>query len=99
MDKETGAPVSAADEEKSAAACLRMLLESEPASAEQVSAWYARAEALKRTLQSSVCGIDVPHLIWHYLDDADIRFRDGSYAQDQILAVEKIVEEWGGGVS
>ncbi|HEL3814204.1 TPA: hypothetical protein UMY79_001063 [Stenotrophomonas maltophilia] len=91
--------MSAADEVKSAASCLRMLLESEPASAEQVSAWYTRAEALKRTLQSSVCGIDVPHLIWHYLDDADIRFRDGSYAQDQILAVEKIVEEWGGGVS
>ncbi|WP_191862953.1 MULTISPECIES: hypothetical protein [Stenotrophomonas] len=98
MDKEVGAAVSAADEVKSAVACLRILLESEPTTAEQVSAWYKKAEALKRTLQLSVYEMDVPHLIWHYLDDADIRFRDKSYAQDQILAVEKIMEEWGGGV-
>ncbi|WMJ68160.1 hypothetical protein [Stenotrophomonas sp. 24(2023)] len=91
--------MSAADEVKSVVFCLRMLLESEPASAEQVSAWYKEAEALKRTLQSSVYGIDVPHLIWHYFDDADIRFRDRDYAQSQISAVEKIIEEWGGSVS
>ena len=88
--------MSAADEVKSAVSCLRVLLQSEPTSADQVSAWCNKAEALKRSLQFSVYGIDVPHLIWHYLDDVDIRFRDRSYAQDQIMAVEKIIEEWGG---
>lgn len=97
MGKEIGAYMRGADEMKSAVACLRMLLESEPTSAEQVSAWYRRAEALKCVLQSSASEMNVPHVIWHYLDDADIRFRDRVYAEEQILAVEKSIEEWGVG--
>lgn len=86
--------MSIVDERKSAVARLQMLLKSEPTSVEQISDWYRSAETLKLALQSGSSEINVPHVIWHYLDDADIRFRDRAYAEDQISAVERSIEEW-----
>lgn len=90
--EQTGAALNAADERTSAVARLRMLLKSEPASVEQVAEWYRQAESLKRVLQSSAALTSVPHVIWHYLDDADIRLRDRAYAQEQIMAVEESIQ-------
>jgi len=86
--------LSAIDVKNLVLACLRRLLESEPASVEQVSSWYQRAEFIKNVLRSSSYEIGVPHVIWHYLDDADIRIRDPRYAEAQVLAVRRSIDEW-----
>lgn len=61
---------------------------------EQMSGWYQRAELIKNVLRSSSYEIGVPHVIWHYLDDADIRVRDPRYAEAQVLAVRQSIDEW-----
>lgn len=52
------------------------------------------AEFIKDVLRSISYEIGVPHLIWHYLDDADIRIRDPRYAEAQVLAVRQSIDEW-----
>jgi hypothetical protein len=34
----------------------------------------------------------VPHLVWHYLADADIRLKDSLYAVDQTRQLMEIVQ-------
>jgi hypothetical protein len=86
--------LSAVDEKNLVLACLRRLFESEPASVEQASGWYQRAEFIKDVLRSVSYEIGVSHVIWHYLDDADIRIRDPRYAEAQVLAVRQSIDEW-----
>jgi hypothetical protein len=38
---------------------------------------------------------DVPETIWHFLSDADIRFKDEAYAQLQLTDVRRELDEWG----
>lgn len=86
--------MGAIDEKNLVLACLWRLLESEPASEEQVPGWYQRAQFIKNVIRSSSYEIGVPHVIWHYLDDADIRIRDSRYAEAQVLAVRRSIDEW-----
>ena len=86
--------MSAIDEKDLVLACLRRLLEFEPASVERVSGWCQRAELIKNVLRSSSYEIGVPRVIWHYLDDADIRIRDPRYAEAQVLAVRRCADDW-----
>lgn len=73
---------------------LRELLESEPRSSGEVAAWYEKAKELKAFLQRDDGLHKVPHVFWHYLEDADIRFKDPRYAQAQISGVEDSMRVW-----
>lgn len=44
--------------------------------------WYDQAQVI---IDAKIRGanIGVPHFLWHYLSDADIRFKDGDYAEMQ----------------
>jgi len=60
--------------------------------AEDLAQWQNAAAQLRAAVAPSVAD-QVPHFVWHYLADADIRFRDDRYraAQDQEL-VEALQE-------
>ncbi len=36
-------------------------------------------------------GAEVPHQVWHYLSDADIRAKDADYAKTQIQALREVL--------
>jgi hypothetical protein len=38
--------------------------------------------------------LQVPHALWHYLEDADIRLKDQRYAESQVLMVKEILRTW-----
>jgi uncharacterized membrane protein YgaE (UPF0421/DUF939 family) len=52
--------------------------------------WYESAQKAER--QAMEAEIDLPHLVWHYLSDADIRFKEPEYGQEQIEAVQSFIE-------
>ena len=56
--------------------------------------WYARAHSVDHLATSS--SVELPHLVWHYLADADIRFREHQYGQEQIAAVKLFIESLDG---
>jgi hypothetical protein len=53
------------------------------ATAENVDRWYAEAERLHDALDQQNQSYPVPHELWHYLSDADIRAKEPGYRQRQ----------------
>jgi len=72
---------------------LRDLAESTPESAGELPAWYKRARELESVLRSDSGALSdaIPHCVWHYLADADIRPRDLVYRADQQAAILEII--------
>ena len=57
---------------------------------EDVSAWDRQAEAIRQTLKGDAGLADsVPHFVWHYLADSDLRRKDTAYRAAQI---DKLLE-------
>jgi hypothetical protein len=48
-----------------------------------------RCTEVARLLQSN----DVPHEVWHYLSDADIRVRDREYANVQLERIKALLSK------
>ena len=58
----------------------------------QLDEWYAAARRLKEWISAHPELSDaVPHFVWHFLSDADIRLKDPLYAADQTRQVMDIV--------
>lgn len=53
--------------------------------------WYALANSVEQLLLEQAT--EVPHLVWHFLCDADIRLKDPSYGEEQIIAVRSFIEQ------
>lgn len=54
--------------------------------------WYVEAQQVRQQIISNPkLSNVVPHLVWHYLSDADIRFKDQKYAQLQQEEIDRIV--------
>ena len=53
------------------------------------TALVKRCTEVVRLLRS----IDVPHEVWHYLSDADIRVRDREYAKVQLEVIKGLLSE------
>ena len=72
---------------------LRELAESTPEDARELPAWYARARKFEGTLRSGrgVLSGAIPHFVWHYLADADIRARDLAYRANQQATILEII--------
>jgi hypothetical protein len=53
-------------------------------------------QAAARDLEASISGDlpdRIPHFVWHYLADADIRFREEGYRLDQEQQLEATLRE------
>ena len=72
---------------------LRELAESTPEDTRELPAWYERAREFEAVLQSDRGGLSnaIPHFVWHYLADADIRACDVAYRADQQATILEII--------
>lgn len=64
---------------KRLAAELTQLVEFVPVTKAELDLWYDQAQRL----HESDLLLGVPHFLWHYLSDADIRMKDEEYAEMQ----------------
>jgi hypothetical protein len=76
---------------------VRALADRRVESLDGLEAWYREAAALKGTLEShpEISSL-VPHFVWHYLDDADLRLKDSAYRasqEQQLLATLRTMEK------
>ncbi|MBX9402320.1 hypothetical protein K4L06_13480 [Lysobacter sp. BMK333-48F3] len=78
-------------------AIVRELLDTEPASKAEMKDWYEKAREAKALMELDVGELDVPHALWHYLEDADIRLKDPEYSKVQIAHIEETIRDWAAG--
>ncbi len=77
-----------------AARSLRRLAESSPTDATKLAEWYERASEFQVFLKAHPALSDVmPHFVYHYLADADIRAREPDYHDDQQTHILEIISE------
>jgi hypothetical protein len=60
-----------------------------------VSSLARESAALALHIQKATALHDVPEAVWHFLSDADIRFKDPKYADMQLAAIASVLEKWG----
>jgi hypothetical protein len=73
---------------------LRALAERRPRTREEQTQLAAELFVLgERIERSPVCN-ETPHNIWHFLSDADIRFKDARYAKSQLDDTLAILKQW-----
>lgn len=54
--------------------------------------WYGEANEVRRKIISNPELSDaIPHIVWHYLSDADTRLKDAEYAKVQNDSMIKII--------
>jgi len=70
---------------------LKELLELEVSSESELQAWNERADVIYEIDKGSK--IQLPEVVWHYLSDADIRFKDPEYGEYQISGVKSFIGE------
>ncbi len=71
---------------------LEALVHAVPKDKEQLRVWYEKAERLQEQLtQKGVIGHLLPHVVWHYLADADIRMRDEAYRSLQNEQMRRLI--------
>ncbi len=69
---------------------LRQLTQQEPKLKSELKAWHETAQEFRKKLTSINQDI-LPHFVWHYLDDADIRLKDPAYKADQNKRMQAII--------
>src|SRR3954464_10093137 len=73
---------------------LRSLAARAPKSHEELSALEKESVALAVHIQKRTTLHDVPEAVWHFLSDADIRFKDAEYARVQLAQMSEVLERW-----
>ncbi len=78
---------------------LRSLAETSVSNRAELKDWYANAKRLQDWMSTHASELSgaVPHFVWHYLADADIRLKDSIYAADQTRHLMDIVHALEGG--
>ncbi len=69
---------------------LRELAESTPATKRELPDWYDRAQELRSFIEATP-GLPLPHFVYHYLADADIRVRDEVYRAEQQSTILEVI--------
>lgn len=73
---------------------LRRLAEREPSSPEALAHWYEDVKALTLGVLAERDVADrLPHVVWHYLQDADVRLRDPRDGEQQRRAFVAALDE------
>jgi len=72
---------------------LRSLVATPVSDRAELHDWYAAAKRLEDWMSAHASELSgaVPHFVWHYLADADIRLKDPLYAVDQTRQLMDIV--------
>jgi len=74
---------------------LRRLAAHEPADLEELRALVDECTALKLYISaSSSLANSTPESVWHFLSDADIRFKDPRYARAQLTGLASTLAQW-----
>jgi hypothetical protein len=78
---------------------LRQLAALSPAGSGELKTWNAAAKEFKDWLSARPDRLvdQVPHFVWHYLDDADIRSRDEVYRRNQERELAAVLATLEGG--
>lgn len=73
---------------------LRELSAHAVGSHDDLKGWYAHAQAVQaKLMQDASVSMGMSDFIWHYLSDADIRFKDRGYAQEQEARLFEVIAE------
>lgn len=73
---------------------LRQLMKGQLRTACEVRDWYDRAQEVYSYISANPeLSNVVPEIIWHYLSDADIRFKDREYARVHLDIMETVVRD------
>jgi hypothetical protein len=75
-------------------AALEKLAAKKLTNRKELAAWKLAAEKLEQGFTPEQAD-SVPHFVWHYLGDADIRVRNASYRKDQERRLERVIRELG----
>jgi len=86
--------MSTEDRKRRISASIADLIEKEPTSKSEMIDWYDKAKKVKSLMELDRGDLQVPHALWHYLDDADIRLKDQRYAESQVLMVKEVLRTW-----
>jgi hypothetical protein len=73
---------------------IRALAARVPRSRDEMEALEQESVALALHLQKHTSLSDVPEAVWHFLSDADIRFKDSRYAEQQRAGLEESLASW-----
>jgi hypothetical protein len=78
---------------------LRRLAALSHAATGELETWYAAVKEFKDWLSAKPTRLvdQVPHFVWHYLDDADIRSKDEVYRRDQERKLAAVLARLEGG--
>jgi hypothetical protein len=71
---------------------LERLLASEPVKKEQLERWHNDAANVVAFIQTNESLKEVPHFLWHYFSDADIRLEGGEYATIQRERLQLVIK-------
>ena len=64
-----------------------------PCSKRELKQWYESAHQLENALVARAGFSEkLPHFVWHYLSDADIRLKDSDYAEHQGRIIGRLIE-------
>ena len=78
---------------------LRKLSDSPPSDGSSLEQWTRDAQEIQRHLASDPrLSAAIPHFVWRYLSDADIRLRDFEYRISQQSTMEEILVSLEAGV-
>jgi hypothetical protein len=77
-----------------AISAIRELASRDPRERNELSLLEQESLELALHIQKRTSLHDVPELVWHFLADADIRFKDPQYAQVQLAALNDVLEDW-----
>ena len=81
------------DKQQKLAEALEELHAFRPNCQSDLDKWYVQARELKKCLVAKDgLAPDVPYFLWHYLSDADIRFKDKEYADIQNLKMRLLIQ-------
>lgn len=73
-------------------ATLRELAAARPSNPVELNALQARCASLSQRLLSHADLADqMPEIVWHFLSDADIRYKDPRYAQLQFAQMDALL--------
>lgn len=75
-------------------AAVSSLAARRPKSREEMSSLERESVALALHIQKRTALHDVPEVVWHFLSDVDIRFKDSEYAEMQLAELRKVLEQW-----
>jgi hypothetical protein len=85
-----GLPSSKAE----AISAIRALAARVPQSRDEMRALEKDCVALALHIQNQALLSDAPEAVWHFLSDADIRFKDPMYSEAQLASLDDALSSW-----